>query len=643
MTSRRPFLAALLTAAACTAPIPSAGAAAPSWGTPEPISSPAAATGWPKISAADDGTVSVIWAQSDGSHLRLAQRTRIAAGAWTPVSYISPAGIDISGYGSYQLATAADGSASVAFGNSDFSVVYASTRQPGSSQWSTAASFADSGESFEGGYTVAGPGSAMAGVNLSNLSGDKRLRIRTRPAGSDDFSVTGEIDLPDDAGYANPRLAYNSHGDAVATWWKNPYSGTPEMQGATYDAGNGDWSPIATIATTDGNGTQDPALAFNDDGDAAMVWSSGTATDVHVASLDGSSGVWTDGGSKFVAGPNAVLTRIAADHDGQFVALWQEFDFSDDLLLPRALMTTFDTATGQWSPTEDLIGPNGGAATLTADGSGNITAVVFGIDGGVPALVGLHRPSGGDFGSGEVLSSANPIATGPVPGIPAIATDRRGNAFAAWATTDTTIAVVVGDAFGPTLSAVSVPQTAVAGERVSFSVSPFDLWSGVETTNWSFGDGSEATGSSVGHTYAAGGTYTVRVTSSDLSGQSTTTTRTITVSDPPAPPADDADDADDAPPVVIPPVIEARLSGRTITLNAKLTLKKGKRCSGTVRATTAFGGRSYKTTLRLASKNGACRATGTIKLKKTPSLRSKLRVTISGSQAKSRTLTTRRG
>ena len=133
------------------------------------------------------------------------------------------------------------------------------------------------------------------------------------------------------------------------------------------------------------------------------------------------------------------------------------------------------------------------------------------------------------------------------------------------------------------------------------------------------------------------------MTSTDLAGFSTSVTRQITVSGP-----SDADDTDDAPPVVIAPVIEARLAGKTLAVNAKVTLKRGQKCKGTITVTTAFGGKTYKVPAKLAVKNGACRATTQITLKKTPSLRTKLRVTVGATKADKkklspRTITSRRG
>ena len=58
------------------------------------------------------------------------------------------------------------------------------------------------------------------------------------------------------------------------------------------------------------------------------------------------------------------------------------------------------------------------------------------------------------------------------------------------------------------------------------SAAATDVWSPVSVVAWSFGDGATATAASVSHTYAAG-TYDVRVTATDGSGNATTLTRTL--------------------------------------------------------------------------------------------------------------------
>ncbi|HMS72128.1 MAG TPA: hypothetical protein PKB03_03770, partial [Baekduia sp.] len=115
-------------------------------------------------------------------------------------------------------------------------------------------------------------------------------------------------------------------------------------------------------------------------------------------------------------------------------------------------------------------------------------------------------------------------------------------------------------------------------------------------------------------------------------------------------PADD-DDEDTAvedvkppakPPVIAAPIVEAKLAGKTVTYSAKLSLKKGQSCSGTVTATFTFGNKRYSSKLKLKKVGSTCRATGKTTLKKSPSARTKITVKLSGKQVKTRSLSTKR-
>jgi PKD repeat protein len=85
------------------------------------------------------------------------------------------------------------------------------------------------------------------------------------------------------------------------------------------------------------------------------------------------------------------------------------------------------------------------------------------------------------------------------------------------------------DFAGPQLLGLSIPAAGVAGIPVSFSVSPLDVFSGVSSTGWSFGDGQSATGTAVSHTYTSAGTYHVSVTATDGDRNQSTATGTITI------------------------------------------------------------------------------------------------------------------
>jgi PKD repeat protein len=84
----------------------------------------------------------------------------------------------------------------------------------------------------------------------------------------------------------------------------------------------------------------------------------------------------------------------------------------------------------------------------------------------------------------------------------------------------------------PAASFDATPTSGSAPLAVAFA----DTSTGGPTSwAWDFGDGSNASVQNPSHTYAAAGTYTVRLTAANAGGQSTAT-RTITVSEPPPPP-----------------------------------------------------------------------------------------------------------
>jgi hypothetical protein len=116
--------------------------------------------------------------------------------------------------------------------------------------------------------------------------------------------------------------------------------------------------------------------------------------------------------------------------------------------------------------------------------------------------------------------------------------------------------VEIAGAFGPT--------TGVPGVPITFSASG-DPYGGFEPT-WTFGDGGTGTGASVGHTYAAAGSYTVTMTPKDnltgASGPPVAHTVTVTA---PAPP----------PPTITVPPPPPPVPNNTVATTARVNAKTG--------------------------------------------------------------------
>ena len=79
------------------------------------------------------------------------------------------------------------------------------------------------------------------------------------------------------------------------------------------------------------------------------------------------------------------------------------------------------------------------------------------------------------------------------------------------------------------------PASPMAGQAVSFASSVSDAEGDAVALTWRFGDGATATGASPKHAYAAAGTYSVVLTTTDEHGATATETRAVTVSADPGP------------------------------------------------------------------------------------------------------------
>ena len=164
---------------------------------------------------------------------------------------------------------------------------------------------------------------------------------------------------------------------------------------------------------------------------------------------------------------------------------------------------------------------------VAVDPAGEAVAVWLRSNGVNTIVEGSVRPAGGPWQAPVALSTLGWNAGNPVVG-----TDQGGDTVLVWQRVEgrqTLIEAVARDAAGPQLRSLAVPAAATVNQLVAFSVAPFDVWSAVSLTFWTFGDGSGASGSSAAHAYSAPGVYAVAVTSQDAVGNTTTARATVTI------------------------------------------------------------------------------------------------------------------
>lgn len=101
------------------------------------------------------------------------------------------------------------------------------------------------------------------------------------------------------------------------------------------------------------------------------------------------------------------------------------------------------------------------------------------------------------------------------------ATDSSG------ATGASSTVIIVGTFAAPSAAFTVSPTTGPTTTTFQFNAA--DSQGSISTYAWDFGDGGTASGQTASHQYTVAGTYTVRLTITDTSGRSATTTKTVIV------------------------------------------------------------------------------------------------------------------
>lgn len=269
-----------------------------------------------------------------------------------------------------------------------------------------------------------------------------------------------------------------------------------------------------TAPTDVSNGTVwGPALDMNRDGDATVVWHDG-ANHILATRRATSDGAWTapeqisvDGGTSFYA-PN-----VSVDRTGRATAVWNVF-FGGSSFKAFAAERAAD---GTWgAPVEHGAGESSTPAVGTSP-TGEVYVAWYGL----PTRT-VTRAADGTWG--PVVTVAAFVNSDPV-----IATDPDGDLVMVGAPNGSPVQVAGWDHAGPGLNQLSVPTTVKAGAAFGVSVTPRDLFSGLGTVTWNFGDGTTKTGTTASYAFGKPGTKTVTATATDASGRTRSRTRTVLV------------------------------------------------------------------------------------------------------------------
>lgn len=185
------------------------------------------------------------------------------------------------------------------------------------------------------------------------------------------------IEHDDTGGAAAPQIACDGHGNAIVVWYQ--YDGTrTNIYANRYDAASDSWQSSATLIEQDNAGhAAEPQIAMNSKGDALAVWSlqDGTRYDIYANRFDAESGNW--GSSGLIEHDNTgsgLSPHIAMDRYGNGVAVWRQ----NDGTRTKAYSNRYDAAIEAWQYNATLIGDNNIGdienIDITIDGKGLATA-----------------------------------------------------------------------------------------------------------------------------------------------------------------------------------------------------------------------------------------------------------------------------
>jgi hypothetical protein len=279
-----------------------------------------------------------------------------------------------------------------------------------------------------------------------------------------------------------------------------------------------------------------PAIAADEQGDAIVAWDlAGPKGGSAEAKLQPAGGPFEAKSEAVPAGPEGAVfsPHIAFDHARTAVVL---VNGKVGAATSGTLVTTRAVG-GEFSKPKPLteLGVQTNEDTITTLAGGEVLAAWarYAEPGYIEAA---SRPPGGTFGAPVEISPSDKQAYTTNIRLTA---DGLGDGIATWrhfGTSQTNLEWAAFDHAPPSLAGASIPEHAVAGVPVLFSASPLDAFSALEPSSWGFGDGGAASGSSVSHAYAAPGTYTVTLKSSDVLGNAASVTGTVSVAAPPPSP-----------------------------------------------------------------------------------------------------------
>ena len=498
---------------------PVAAAASPAWLLPaSPLSAPGQSAEAPQVAVDPAGDALAVWSRSNGTNTIVEAASRQAGGAWSSSLALSASAQNAH---SPQVAIDAAGEALAVWTRYDGSntIVEGSSAQIGGA-WRGPTQLSAPGQSAEAPQVAVDPAGDVLAVWSRSNGTNTIVEAASRQAGG---AWSSSLALSASAQNAHsPQVAIDAAGEALAVWTRYDGSNTI-VEGSSAQIG-GAWRGPTQLSAP-GQSAEAPQVAVDPAGDALAVWSrsNGTNTIVEAASRQ-AGGAWSSSLALSASAQNAYSPQVAIDAAGEALAVWTRYDGSNTIVEGSSAQIG-----GAWRGPTQLSAPGQSAEApqVAVDPAGDALAVWSRSNGTNTIVEAASRQAGGAWAAPVALSSLGRSASAL-----AIGADSWGDALASWQQLDGAHAVIeaaAADAAGPQLRSLVIPTVGTVHQPVSFSVSPFDVWTPIAGTTWNFGDGASVPGTSARHGYARPGVYEASVTSVDAIGNATRQQEAITI------------------------------------------------------------------------------------------------------------------
>jgi hypothetical protein len=316
-----------------------------------------------------------------------------------------------------------------------------------------------------------------------------------------------------------PVVALDEAGDAVVAWWEHVSAGaSPTIARAITRPAGGSFGSAQTLSSASEYAFA-IAAAIGVEGQPAVAWQRGTTSPpyrIEASTSAGPTEPLSTAQTISPAGGSDTAPAIAVGGNGEVLTAWEQRGATQTEDLASA------TAGAGFGPAiEASANGSVGAPSVAMDAAGDAVIAWAAAPEGEESVRALTRAAAGTLAPEITLSTPGErVDLFASEGVSA-AMDSPGDAVVGWEHfAEHFVQARIYDATGPALK-LEAPVSGVVGQPVTFKSIAKDLFSGVLSIGWSFGDGTGTEGTGPTHTYTAPGTYTVTATAADGVGNTT--------------------------------------------------------------------------------------------------------------------------